>query len=246
MEGGQKAGRDRESGQVGLFGIPAPEEDEQLPTVDSWTDRDQLRYEKEMLGFYVTGHPLNAYAEKIRELSTHSSENLDGLAQGTEVAICGVITTIQLKRNREAKLWAAVQLEDLSGTVDLLIFAASYESLRPMLVPDEPVLIRGTVRPDENGPPKVAVSDITPLDKARVRLPRQVFVKVRLNNGDVTPRLADLFRRKPGETDVCFRLERRGDFLVLLDSGLRVRADREFCAAAEEILGPGAVEIVPT
>ncbi len=246
MEGGQKAGRDRESGQVGLFGIPAPEEDEQLPTVDPWTDRDQLRYEKEMLGFYVTGHPLNAYAEKIRELSTHSSENLEGLAQGTEVAICGVVTTIQVKRNREAKLWAAVQLEDLSGTVDLLIFAASYESLRPMLVPDEPVLIRGSVRPDENGPPKVAVSDITPLDKARIRLPRQVFVKVRLHNGDVTPRLADLFRRKPGETDVCFRLERRGDFLVLLDSGLRVRADREFCAAAEEILGPGAVEIVPT
>ncbi len=250
IEAGQKAGRDRESGQAGLFGAPMPEEShavEQLPEVEPWSEREQLRYEKEMLGFYVTGHPLNAFAEKVRELSTHNSESLEGLGPGTEVAVCGVLTNIQVKRNREGKLWAAAQLEDLAGTIDLLVFANAYESLRPMLIPDEAVLVRGSARPDDAGPPKIAVSDITPLDKARIRVPRQVFVKVRLNNGagEAPHRLAELFRRKPGETDVCFRLERRGDFLVLLDSGLRVRADREFCAAAEEILGPGAVEIVP-
>ena len=119
-----------------------------------------------------------------------------------------------------------------------------------MLVVDQAVLVRGSLRVEENAPPKVAVSDLTPLDLARVRLPRQVFLKVRLSNGasadpGVAERLVELFHRKPGETDVCFRLERRGDFLVLLDSGLKVRADREFCAAVEQILGPGAVEMVP-
>jgi DNA polymerase-3 subunit alpha len=250
MEAGQKAGRDREFGQVGLFGAPPPEEShdvEQLPEVEPWSSREQLKFEKEMLGYYVTGHPLHGFAEKIRELSTHDSETLQSLGFGAEVALCGVLTNIQVKRNREGKLWVSAQLEDLSGATDLLVFTTAYESLRAALVADEAVLVRGSVRPDEAGPAKVAVSDIVALDNARIRLPRQVFVKVRLSNGlqDATDRLAELFRRKPGETDVCFRLERRGDFLVLLDSGLRVRADREFCAAAEQILGPGAVEIAP-
>jgi len=249
MEAGQKAGRDRESGQHGLFGVPPPELDhapDRLPAADPWPEREQLKYEKEVLGFYVTGHPLNDYQEKIRELATHDSSSLDGLSVGTEVALCGLISSVAVKRNREGKPWASVVLEDRSGSVDLLVFAASFDALQPMLTPDTAVLVRGSARPDENAPSKVAVSDITPLDVARIRVPRQVFVKVRLGpNGGQAERLAELFRRKPGETDVCFRLERRGDFLVLLDSGLRVRADREFCAAAEQILGAGAVEIVP-
>jgi DNA polymerase-3 subunit alpha len=251
MENGQKAGRDRESGQHGLFGAPAPEESqtaETLPDVAPWTEREKLKHEKEVLGFYVTGHPLNDYEEKIRELSTHDSSTLEGLAQGAEVALCGMLSSVTVKRNREGKPWAAAVLEDRTGNIDLLVFAASYEGLRPMLEPDTALLVRGSLRPDENGPPKVAVSDITPLDLARIRVPRQIFVKVRLNGSektDLPDRLAELFQHKPGETDVCFRLERRGDFVALVDSGLRVRADREFCTAAEQILGPGAVEIVP-
>ncbi len=255
METGQKAWRDRESGQHGLFGAPPPEEThaaDTLPAAEPWPERELLKGEKEVLGFYVTGHPLNDYEEKIRELATADSSTIETLAgqgsQNAEVALCGILSSVTVKRNREGKPWAAVVLEDRSGNVDLLIFAASFESLRPMLVPDQAVLVRGTLRLDENGPPKVAVSDITPLDVARIRLPRQVFVRVRLPRepeSDVAERLAELFRSKPGETDVCFRLERHGDFVVLLDSALRVRADREFCAAAEKILGPGAVETVP-
>ncbi|MBI3667820.1 MAG: DNA polymerase III subunit alpha, partial [Acidobacteria bacterium] len=256
IECGQKAWRDRESGQHGLFAPPPPEEGrgtEQLPNVEPWPDREQLAGEKEVLGFYVTGHPLSAYEDKIRELATHDSTTLDGLSFGTEVALCGMLSSVTVKRNREGKPWASAQLEDRSGNVDLLVFATAFESLRPMLVPDQAVLVRGSVRPDENGPPKVAVSDITPLDLARIRLPKQIFVKVQLvaadaratNGADLVARLAGIFRRKPGDTDVCFRLQQNREFLVLLDSGLRVRADREFCAALEEILGPGAVEIAP-
>ncbi len=252
MEAGQKAGRDRESGQHGLFGAPPPEESaaaEKLPDAPPWLEREQLKYEKEVLGFYVTGHPLNEHDGKIRELATHDSSTLEGLAFGAEVALCGVIQSATVKRNREGKPWASVLLEDRQGNVDLLVFASQYESLRPMLEPDMVVLVRGSARPDESGPPKVAVSDITPLEVARIRVPRQIFVKVRLRPEDPAPgpaeRLADLFRRKPGDTDVCFRLERAGDFVALVDSGLRVRADREFCEAAEKILGAGAVEIVP-
>jgi len=260
IEAGQKANRDRESGQHALFGMPsaadAPQS-ERLPEVEPWSEREQLKGEKEVLGFYVTGHPLNAYEEKIRELATADSSTIEALAaQGSgnaDVALCGIISNVSVKRNREGKPWAAVQLEDRSGNVDLLIFAAAFESLRPYLEPDQAVLVRGTLRLEENSPPKVAVSDITPLDNARIRLPGRLSIRIRLvgpageaaAGSEIAEKLAELFRRKPGDTDVCFRLERPGDFLVLLDSGLRVRADREFCEAASSILGPGSVEIVP-
>jgi DNA polymerase-3 subunit alpha len=260
IEAGQKANRDRESGQHALFGMPsaadAPQS-ERLPEVEPWSEREQLKGEKEVLGFYVTGHPLNAYEEKIRELATADSSTIEALAaQGSgnaDVALCGIISNVSVKRNREGKPWAAVQLEDRSGNVDLLIFAAAFELLRPYLEPDQAVLVRGTLRLEENSPPKVAVSDITPLDNARIRLPGRLSMRIRLAGpageaaagSEIAEKLAELFRKKPGDTDVCFRLERPGDFLVLLDSGLRVRADREFCEAANSILGPGSVEIVP-
>ncbi len=251
MENGQKVWRDREFGQHGLFGAPPLEEreaTEKLPNVAPWSDAELLAGEKEMLGFYVTGHPLDAYQDKVRELATHDSSSLEGLSFGAEVALCGMLASVTVKRNREGKPWAAAQLEDRDGSVDLLIFATSFESLRPMLVADQAMLVRGAVRPDENGPPKVAVSDITPLDLARVRVPQRISVRVKLNASsapDLVERLEQLFRRKPGDTDVCLRLEKQRDFLILLDSGLRVRADREFCDAVEEMLGRGALEIAP-
>jgi DNA polymerase-3 subunit alpha len=250
IESGQKIWRDRESGQGGLFGAPPPEEQqsaEALPEVAPWSEQETLAGEKEMLGFYVTGHPLDAHQDKIRELATHDSSALEGLAWGTEVALCGMLTAVAVKRNREGKLWASAQLEDRAGSIDLLVFQASFDSLRDMLEPDRAVLVRGNVRPEENAPPKVAVSDITPLDLARVRVPERIYVKVRLGsaNGELIERLGQLFRDKPGDTDVCFRLEQRSDFLVLLDAGLRVRADREFCAAVEKLLGSGSVEAAP-
>ena len=104
---------------------------------------------------------------------------------------------------RGGKEASAEKFEAVGLAYEVLIdpvLRQSFDSLRPMLVTDQAVLVRGSVRLDENGPPKVAVADITPLDVARLRLPRQVFMKVRLSNGlrasgsDVAERLAELFR----------------------------------------------------
>ena len=84
MEAGQRAWRDRESGQVGLFGEVMAEEPHAtpLPNVPDWTDKEKLAGEKELLGFWVTGHPLDRYADKVAELATHDTSNLEGLAKG--------------------------------------------------------------------------------------------------------------------------------------------------------------------
>jgi DNA polymerase III subunit alpha len=200
-----------------------------------------------MLGFYVTGHPLDDYADKIRELASHDSSNLEGLAKGADVAMCGMITGIQRKRNREQKPWAAMVLEDRTGAVDALVFTTSYERLAPMLVEDQAVLVRAQVLPEENAPPKISIQDMTPLDVARVPLPSLISIRVWLGRNGDTDRarsLHELFQSKPGETQVRLRLESARDFTVILDVPVKVRPDREFQASIERICGADAIEVL--
>jgi DNA polymerase-3 subunit alpha len=215
MDTGQKAFRDRASGQNALFAMIETEpnvEDEALPDVPEWTEKDRLRGEKEMLGFYVTGHPLNAFRDKMLEVATADTQTVEKLEQNANVAICGILSAIARKRNREGRPWAAATLEDLNGKVDLLVFANQYEGLSNQLEEDLPVLVRGSVRQEEDAAPKVAVNEIVPLDLVRVPLPAQISITVRLDNGhgsangDTAAKLRDLFKSKPGETDVRLRL----------------------------------------
>jgi DNA polymerase-3 subunit alpha len=252
MESGQRVWRDRESGQGGLFGEIFGNTEahaKPLPDVPDWTEKDKLAGEKELLGFWVTGHPLDRYADKIAELATHDSQNLEGLNKGAEVAICGVLTGISRKRNKEGKPWAAMTLEDLTGSVEALVFAASYERLAPQVMEDQAVLVRGLALPEESASTKISVQDIVPLDNARIDLPSVISIRVwlgRNGNGacDKAQALEDLFRRKPGDTQVRLRLEAPRDFSVLLDVSTKVRPDREFKTALEAICGAECLERV--
>jgi|CZKN01.1.fsa_nt_gi DNA polymerase-3 subunit alpha len=250
MEAGQRAHRDRESGQTGLFGElmgGAEPHDPPLPNVPDWTEKDTLAGEKELLGFWVTGHPLDRYQEKISELATRDTASLEGLGKNAEVALCGVLRGITRKRNKEGKPWVALTIEDQQGSVDGMVFASSYERLAPQVVEDQAVLVRGLILPEENAPPKVSVQDIIPLDVARVDMPSVISIRVWLGRNGGTDRAAaldELFKRKPGETQVRLRLESPRDFSVLLDVAAKVRPDKEFRAAVEAICGAECLERV--
>ncbi|MFN0167518.1 MAG: DNA polymerase III subunit alpha, partial [Bryobacteraceae bacterium] len=252
IESGQRAWRDRLSGQEGLFGdLMAGEEhaEPRLPNVPDWTPKEKLAGEKEMIGFYVTGHPLDDYADKVTELASHDSGTLEGLERSKEVAICGVLTGIQRRRNREGKPWASMQLEDRGGSIEMMVFTTQYERLAPSLVEDQAVLVRGLVLPEENAAPKISVQEIVPLDVARVPLPSLISIRVWLGrNGEVdrAQSLHDLFGRKPGDTEVRFRLELARNFSVILDIPAKVRPDREFRKEIERLCGADALEVLAT
>jgi DNA polymerase-3 subunit alpha len=250
MESGQRVWRDRESGQGGLFGEIFGNTEthaKPLPDVPDWTEKDKLAGEKELLGFWVTGHPLDRYTDKIAELATHDSQNLEGLNKGAEVAICGVLTGIARKRNKDGKPWASMTLEDLTGSVEALVFATSYERLAPQVMEDQAVLVRGLALPEESASTKISVQDIIPLDNARIDLPSVISIRVWLGRNGVADKaqaLEELFRRKPGDTQVRLRLEAPRDFSVLLDVSTKVRPDREFKTALEAICGAECLERV--
>ena len=251
IETGNRAARDRDSGQTGLFGgffgdKAAEHPEPVLPRANDWTLKEKLQGEKELLGFYITGHPLDNYEEKICELATHDSTKLEGLEKGAEVALCGMITGVQKRRNREGKAWASLVIEDRAGSIEAMVFNTQFEALQNLLVEDQAVLIRGSALPEEGNPTKVSVKEIVPLDVARVPLPTLISVKVFVgrNGIDRATELRQLFERKPGDTQVRLRLEASRDFSVILDVPAKVRPDREFRAELNRICGPDMMEVL--
>ncbi len=250
MENGVRASRDRESGQSGLFAMlieEQPTAHHTLPNVPDWTPQEKLTSEKEMLGFYVTGHPLDQYMDKVSELASHTTGQLEGLAKNTEVALCGVLVAVQRRRTKDGKPWASLQIEDLEGSIEAMVFSTQYERLNTSLVEDKAVFVRGLVLPEENAPPKISVQDIIPLDVARVNRPSLISIRVPVNGAGGSDRasaLETLFRRKPGATDVRLRLEKPRDFSVILDVTAKVCPDKEFRAEVARICGPEAMEVL--
>ncbi len=185
--------------------------------------------------------------DKVKELATHTTGQMEGLAKNTEVALCGILTGVQRRRSKEGKLWASMQIEDLEGAAEAMVFSTQYERLLPSLAEDKAVLVRGLVLPEENAPPKISVQDIVPLDVARVSLPSLISIRVPVNGAGESDRAASLrslFDRKPGETEVRLRLEKSRDFSVILDVAARVRPDKEFCAEVARICGAEALEVM--
>ncbi|MGH9592652.1 MAG: OB-fold nucleic acid binding domain-containing protein, partial [Bryobacteraceae bacterium] len=253
MENGARAWKDRASGQSGLFAelmAHEPAAAQPLPKVPDWTPQEKLAGEKEMLGFYITGHPLDQHLDKARELATHQTSELEGLAKNAEVALCGILTGVQRKRTKDGKVWAVMQIEDLEGSVEAMVFSTQYERLLPAFTEDKAVLVLGLVLPEENAPPKISVHDIVTLENARVKLPSLISIRVPVNGTrDTTPadrasELQQLLSRKPGGTEVRLRLEKSRDFSVILDVAAKVRPDREFCAELARICGPEAMEVL--
>jgi DNA polymerase-3 subunit alpha len=199
-----------------------------------------------MLGFFVTGHPLDEWTDKVRELSTHDSENLESLERGVDVTVCGIMTGLQRKRNKEGKPYAIFQLEDRLGAVECLVFTTQYERLLNMLNEEKAVMVRGSALPEEGAATRISVQDIVPLEVARVPLPSLISIRVRLsqNGHERADALSQLFVRKPGEAGVRLRLEKPRDFSLILDVTTRVRPDKEFCAEVERICGPESMEIL--
>ena len=191
----------------------------------------------------MTGHPLDQHRDKVNELATHDSSTLEGLERGADVALCGILTGVQRKLNKEGKPWASFQLDDAQGTVEALVFTTNYERLQTELVEDRAVLVRASVLPEENAPPRVSVVDIVPLELARVSLPSLVSIRVWLGQANAAE-LAGLIKRKPGDAQVRLRLEKSRDFTVVLDIDARVRPDNEFRAEVERLCGPDSLEIL--
>src|SRR5437660_4010928 len=185
MERAQKAQRDVESGQHGLFGVFQQEEAEahndKLPNVPDWDEHTRLSAEKEILGFFITGHPLEKYKDKLADLQALNTAELAALKNSTgkdeTITTAGIITNLRVLKSKKGDFYAQASLEDMSGSIDMLVFPEAYRKLQEKVKLQVPVRIRGGVRIEEGANPKLTVNDIIPLEEAKVPLPKSLRIR---------------------------------------------------------------------
>ena len=266
MERAQKSQRDLAAGQSGLFGIfddgpAASSSEEALPQVAEWDEHTRLQNEKEVLGFFVSGHPMDKYREKLRNMKVVDTATACEMkpepqvfrrgrdeAPQNEIAIAGVITGLKVaKSKRSGELYAQACLEDTVGKIDLIAFPQSYEKLAERLKIDVPVVIRGVLRGEEDAAPKLAISSIQALEDVKLKLPDSLRIKVPLHHPDsaLLEKLLAIFTDMPGKGKVLLDLEEPGEFCAVLEpQHVLVAADRLFIDRIEELVGRGGVRVI--
>jgi DNA polymerase III subunit alpha len=270
MERAQKAQRDTAAGQHGLFGALAGIFDDAadagahtvdpLPNVPDWDENQRLQAEKEVLGFFVSGHPMDKYAEKLKNLRTVDTVTALEMKPAppparrgqqtneNDIAIAGVIVGLKVaKSKRSGELYAQASLEDTVGKIDLICFPKDYARLAELLKIDVPVLVKGQLRAEEDAAPKLCLSSIQALEDVKVKLPQSVRIKVTLDRAtdQTLISLHEMIQGAPGPGRLMINLEQQGEFIVMLEpEGITVGADRAFIERAEQLLGRGAVQAI--
>jgi DNA polymerase III subunit alpha len=268
MERAQKSQRDEAAGQHGLFGIfdsdihPSANHNKEdaLPSVAEWDEHTRLQNEKEVLGFFVSGHPLDKYREKLRNMKVVDTVTAcemkpepqtfrrRGEEPANEIQIAGVITGLKVaKSKRSGELYAQACLEDTIGKIELIAFSANYEKLKDKLKIDVPVVVRGVLRGEEDSAPKLSLSNIQALEDVKIKLPDSLRIKVPLHNPDAAllEKLHAVFLGAPGKGKVLLDLEEPGEFCAVLEPhGIMVAADRLFIDNIEELVGRGGVRVL--
>ena len=265
MERAQKTQRDAEQGQSGLFGLfnetPARgREADALPAAADWEEGERLANEKEVLGFFVSGHPLDKYAEKLRNLAgvitvaealeRKPAERRWGAQpdMADEIQVAGMLHGLRVQKSRrDQRLYAQAALEDATGKIELICFARDYERLAQQLKIEAPVLVRGTLMGDEDAAPKIAVSQVQALEEVQVKLPAGVRIRINLDRAseEMLAGLKSVADAAPGPGKVMLQLEKKGEYAVILEpEGMSVAADRGWVERVEELAGKGSVQAV--
>jgi DNA polymerase-3 subunit alpha len=264
MERGQKAQRDAQQGQSGLFGLfdegPKSVCADDLPKVADWEESERLANEKDVLGFFVSGHPLDKYAEKLRNLVgvISAAEALERKPPerrwgqqadpADEIQVAGLILGLKVQKSkRDQKLYAQAALEDATGKIDLICFSRDYERLSNQLKMEAPVVVRGVLMGDEDAAPKIAVSSIQALEEVQVKLPASVRIRINVERAteETLAGLKNAADAAPGPGKVMLQLEKKGEYAVILEpQEMSVAADRGWVERIEELVGKGSVQVL--
>jgi len=255
MEQAQKAQRDAESGQHGLFGIfqeeHADAHNDKLPNVPDWDEHTRLAAEKEILGFFISGHPLEKYKDKLQDLKALRIDEIATMKQSTNkdetIATAGIITNVRVQKSKRGEFYAQATLEDMTGSMDMIVFPEAYKRIGEKVKLEVPVLVKAGVRIEEGANPKLTAAEIMPLDDAKVTLPRAIRIRVPLETAAeaTIDGLHTLFIERKGEAKVLFDVERQGDFMVVMEAeGYNVIPDRNFISQVEQLCGRGSVRVI--
>lgn len=250
IEYGHQKQRAREEKAISLFGdeyIRRPDIPQEILSMNEWDQQVLLTYEKEVLGTYLSSHPLARYAKQLANLVSHTVEALDPEADfDREVRLCGIIIAVKLLKTRKDERMATFVLEDLSGQVDVTVFPEAYNRFNIYIKEGQLVWLKGRMAADSFESRKIIVSQIMPLVKALEKLARKTIVRILVDSldEDNIGRMKEILESFPGDCPLYLQLENScTSYLVQSAEAQSVSPSEEFVERMEELFGPGSVII---
>ncbi|MFZ8993904.1 MAG: DNA polymerase III subunit alpha [bacterium] len=209
----------------------------ELPDIRDWSLKERLRLEKEALGFYVSGHPLDQYASDVKALATSSADILTGIhKEGDNVSIAGIVVEKTIRLTKNSEKFAIVRLEDLRGILELPIYSRIYSDYGHLLEMDEPLLVSGRIsfRDDEFG----LVADRLEL-LSQVRSEKALSMTICIDQERMPPEqlrhLRGIFQKYQGSQKVHFRVKTESDASVMIQTPMQVQLNPRMMDELEEL-----------
>ncbi|RUM42200.1 MAG: DNA polymerase III subunit alpha, partial [Desulfurobacterium sp.] len=176
MSVAQSLQKTKSKGLMSLFGDETEIVNKEFPDTKEWPDRVKLEYERQAIGFYLSGHPLLEYKDII-QFSFNSTSEKDEWKDGQDVKLAGAITEVKTKRTQRGDLWATVEISDLEGTVSVLVFPNVYKEKMEQITEGNVVIIEGSVREEEESKSVIA-KDIYPLNDKILSEVNNIVIKM--------------------------------------------------------------------
>lgn len=243
IETGMAVKKDRESGQISIFGNLSKggaDLDIDIPDMDEWDEQNLLMYEKEALGFYITKHPLEGYRERIGRIVDADSETIVSKSDGSQARVCGLVSAIKETLTRKKERMAFITIEDTKGYIEVIVFSELYRRCYEYIHGDMPIVIHGTVDKEAERV-KLIAREIMPLAEAEKGVPSKIFFRIdveRTSRGQLKA-IRDLLSSHPGDHEVFLYLQfpHGKKTVVALPEYFRIEPDKELGNKVKEILG---------
>jgi DNA polymerase-3 subunit alpha len=253
LERGAAEQRDRRSGQTSLFGLieppkaeaNAPRLGETYPEVEPWGHKQLLAFEKEALGFYISGHPLDRFRGELAKWANATTADFaEGKRGAGESAIGGIVSQYREMITKKGDKMARFVLEDAAGTMEVVVFPKTFEKVRHVLVSDEPILLHGEIRNEGNAESaewKMILNDAVPM--AELRQQKTSRVDIHLNADQVTEEQVRALRgvllgaQGACQAVVRLRIAQRSETVIALGEHWQVAPSDDLLARLERLFG---------
>jgi DNA polymerase-3 subunit alpha len=237
----QRASRSRESGQHGLFGGGSAAEEHitfVLRDAAPWSEEERLASEYAMLGFYVSGHPLEKYSSRLTEWGALRLEEVEAQRNGKEISVAALIVGARPMRSKKGARWGIFTLQDMTGVQELLAFPESFAKHEQILKPGTPLLLKVRVQIEEAGT-RLSLQEARRMEdiveKQAAKQEFRVRLPIAAMNEDTLDRLEKLFAAAPGMSQVVFELEAPDGTVAVVASQQRVKASPELNEALQRV-----------
>jgi DNA polymerase-3 subunit alpha len=253
IELGQRLSRERESGQTSLFGGGGDDDNvavvqpRKLPEAEPWPDSLALANEKDVLGFYVTGHPLARYGRELKAFATASVAGLREMENKEQVRIGGIITEIKTTDDRKGKRMAFVMLEDFTGSVEAVVFSDCYAEHHEAIRREAAVIMDGRIAMKGEDDAKIIVNDVVPLARAMQRYVERVSIELATAGleDELLESLKAALLRHPGRCPVELVLHsKEGEDRKIRVGSIRIEPSPALMDELEPLVGEAAVHLV--